>query len=201
MDEETGDKTALAAVTEDPSNTALGGEDGVTDTNTTTDAEADSPQGAPEAYEDFTMPEGYEADSQEMKQFSEIARELNLTQEHAQRLVNFEAERMAKLHEGKGDAVANMRVQWSEQAQNDREIGGAKYDESVAFARQALKAVGTPELFNALELTGTGDHPEFIRVFSKIGREVAEGRLDFGKGNPTPETSRDPAKTLYPNMN
>ena len=118
-----------------------------------------------------------------MTQFGEIARELNLTQEHAQRLINFESERMAKLQEGKGDSIVEMRAQWSEQAHNDREIGGAKYDESLAFTR------------------GTGDHPEFIRVFSKIGREVAEGRLDFGKGNPTPETSRDPAKTLYPNMN
>lgn len=200
MAENTGDQTALSEGVEDPKGTALGTvEEGVTAPKE--GGEEDAPQGAPEAYEDFTFPEGYEADSEEMKQFGEIARELNLTQEHAQRLINFEAERMAKLQEGKGDPIAEMRAQWSEQAHNDREIGGAKYDENLAFARQALKAVGTPELYNALELTGTGDHPEFIRVFSKIGREVAEGRLDFGKGNPTPETSRDPAKTLYPNMN
>tara|TARA_R100000781_G_scaffold111948_1_gene78796 strand:- start:1230 stop:1835 length:606 start_codon:yes stop_codon:yes gene_type:complete len=201
MTDETGDKTALAVEAEETTSTALGGEDAVTDSATEVKEESDAPQGAPEAYEDFTVPEGYDIDSEQLKQFSEIARELNLTQEHAQRLVDFEAERVAKLHESKGDVVADMRAEWSEQAHNDREIGGANYDESLAFARQALKAVGTPELYNALELTGTGDHPEFIRVFSKIGREVAEGRLDFGKGNPTPETSRDPAKTLYPNMN
>ncbi|MCV5473515.1 peptidase, partial [Escherichia coli] len=49
--------------------------------------EGDKPEGAPEKYE-FQAAEGVELDADALKDFEPVARELNLTNEQAQKLVD-----------------------------------------------------------------------------------------------------------------
>lgn len=55
--------------------------------NKPTPPKEETPPGAPEKYA-FTAPEGQELDTSALAQFEPVARELNLTQEQAQKLVD-----------------------------------------------------------------------------------------------------------------
>ncbi|ECV7263739.1 TPA: peptidase, partial [Salmonella enterica subsp. enterica serovar Strathcona] len=57
------------------------------DPNKPTPPKEETPPGAPEKYA-FTAPEGQELDTSALAQFEPVARELNLTQEQAQKLVD-----------------------------------------------------------------------------------------------------------------
>lgn len=185
----------------DPANpeAAAGGEGA--DLDKGKDSPADKPEkvGAPEEYEDFELPEGVEVNEEILGEFKPLAKELNLTQEQAQKLVSWQAE-AAKTHEaGVNEYYANLMTEWQESVRSDKEIGGKAFDESVSYAKAALEAFGTAELMEVLETTGMGNHPEFVRVFARMGKAVKEDGIRVGSSNP--EGPKDPAHILYPNQN
>ena len=49
----------------------------------------EAPAGAPEKYEAFTLPEGYEVDEQLLNEFTPTLKELGLTQAAAQKVMDF----------------------------------------------------------------------------------------------------------------
>lgn len=140
----------------------------------------DKPAGAPEAYTDFTLPEGVQTDAAAMDAFKATAKELGLTQEDAQKLVTMQAQQ-----------VATQVTGWQEATKADKEIGGDKLPENLATAKRALEAFGSPELTAMLDRTGLGYHPEVIRAFYRVGQAISQdgfvpGRR--GSGTPTPQS-------------
>ena len=63
----------------------------------------------------------------------------------------------------------------------------------------ALDQFGTPELREALDQTGMGSHPEVIRVFSRIGAAISEGKVITG-GIGTQDADKTQAEVMYPSM-
>ena len=153
------------------------------------------PAGAPEAYEAFTAPEGTTLDQAAIDAFSPVARDLNLTQEQAQKLVDLHAEQAQGWLQGLYDAHAKQRADWVAAAKADGEIGGADHADKVAVAKDALKRFGTPELNKALEDSGLGSHPEVVRFFHRVGKAIADDAVVL------PTTSGGPRspRSLYPN--
>ena len=163
------------------------------------DSQADkSSDGAPESYADFTLPEGMEVDSKMLEAFQPIAKELNLSQDQAQKLVDIQTTQMQKIGEAQTEAFETVVSDWKEAAKNDSEVGGANFQAHIATAMKALKEFGTPELFEALDVTGVGNHPEFLRVFYRIGKLIEDDSVHFGKAKQAPKTA---AEILYPSMN
>lgn len=157
-------------------------------------AEPETPAAkAPEQYADFTLPEGYQLDSAMADKFKSLARELDLTQEQAQKLVSLDAERVAS----QAQQVQQTSAAWLDQTKGDKEIGGDKLLENVAIAQKALNAFGTPELKALLEQTGMGNHPEIIRAFFRAGKSISEDT--FVAGGTASNGTRDHASALYPN--
>lgn len=133
-------------------------------------AATEKPEGAPEKYE-FVAPEGKEYDQEVIESFSEAARELNLTQEAAQKML----EKMApKLADRQNEQVEAIRSEWTAQSKADKEFGGEKISENLAIAKKALDAFGTPELRTLLNDSGLGNHPEIIRAFYRAGKSISE---------------------------
>src|SRR5262245_53574028 len=62
-----------------------------------TDPAKPAAQGAPEAYSEFTFGDGFELDSAVLTDFQTLAKELNLNQEGAQKLIDLQT----KLEEGR----------------------------------------------------------------------------------------------------
>ncbi len=159
-----------------------------------------APEGAPEAYTDFSIPEGIELDGDAVEGFTPIARDLNLTQAQAQQLVDFYAHRMQALQAAQMEQVANVRKGWVEGIKADEEIGGSAMGEKVALAVKALDRYGNPGLRKILEESGLGDHPEMVRAFYRVGRDMAEDTIEGGAGAQPAADQRTAAEILYPNQ-
>lgn len=140
--------------------------------------EATKPEGAPESY-DFQSPEGsgLETDSSVVQAFSEVAKELNLTQDQAQQVLNGVAPALKKESEG---YIENLRSEWVNSVKTDPEIGGDKLPENLGKAIQVLDAYGTPELKSLLGETGLGDNPEIIRFLVRTHQDIGEDRFLTG---------------------
>lgn len=80
-------------------------------------APAEAPK-APEAYE-FKVPEGRTFDPEVMTAYSEVAKELNLSQEAAQRLLDAVGPKMAERQMAQIESVRNG---WAESSKTDRDI-------------------------------------------------------------------------------
>lgn len=165
------------------------------------DAEGDKEKkGAPEKYE-FKVPDGVELDETLVNEFTPLAKELNLDNEGAQKLVDLYTKTRAADIQKLYDALAQTHEKWVGAAKADKEIGGANFDANVAIAKKAMNEAslgGGKNLVEALNETGAGNHPEIIRFFYRVGKLMADDKFDTGKGQST--SSEDKAKALYPSM-
>lgn len=152
-------------------------------------------EGAPEAYAAFTAPEGTTYTDGMLSAFGEAAKEANLSQESAQKLLDKLAPAYAKLS---SDHIETAKATWTAASQADKEFGGPKLAENIAVANKALSEFGTPELFALLKDTGLSNHPEVIRAFYRAGKAISEDRFVAGKSEPSKQ--RDP-RDLFPNSN
>lgn len=131
----------------------------------------------PETYQPFTLPEGMALDQAALDQFTPVARELGLTQEQAQKLVGLYAGQMAQVQEMAGQAWQQQRQEWQTAARRDPEFGGAKFDENLSLAKRALDQFGGPDLIEALNVTGAGDHPAVLKMFAAVARATGDHKL------------------------
>lgn len=142
--------------------------------------------GAPEKYE-FTAPAGMELDADAVAKFEPIARDLNLTNEQANKLVALQAELVAAQTQANIQQVA----EWVSTAKADPDIGGAQFDASLSHARKAVDFFGTPQLKEDFDRLGFGNHPELFRAFVKIGRAMAEDKFETGQPAQKPVSQAD----------
>lgn len=168
------------------------------DTSTTEVKETKQEATVPEVYSDFVLPEGMEVDAELLNDFKPLAKELGLTQEKAQKLVDLQSKYLQKMGDVQTKAWETTVDGWRQATEQDKEFGGAALKENVGKARVALDKFGTKELRDALDVTGVGNHPEFVRFMVRVGKAISEDTMRSGTTTSGP---RDPAKTLFPNMN
>lgn len=146
------------------------------------------------------------ADEQVLTEFGSLAKELNLSQEAAQRVVDLQAKVAQKGAEAMKTRIAEYYAPvggppdtWESLAKADPEIGGAKFDENMVLIAQSRDRFGTPKLLEVLTLTGAANHPEVLRFFLRTGKAISEdGFVPARGGNATGVSI---AQRMYPNMN
>ncbi len=158
-------------------------------------ANEEKPQGAPEKYE-FPTTDGLQFDDQVVGAFSEVAKELNLSQEQAQKFLDKVGPVMAAQQVEALTAVSN---EWAESAKTDKEFGGDKLNENLAVAKKAMDAFASPELRTLLNESALGNNPEVIRMFYRVGKAISEDGFVVG-GNAS-NTDKSAAQRMYPGMN
>ena len=161
------------------------------------DGKADKVDGAPEEYKDFDIHEGMELDKASMEKFKPLAKDFNLSQEQAQKLVSFQSDMVKDAAETQEKNWNTLQDEWIADSKSDKEIGGNKFDENLKHASLTVEKFGTPELRAMLDRTGAGNHVEVIRIFSKIGKLMSEDKIISGKGQDVPV---DAAKLLFPDQ-
>ena len=154
-------------------------------------------QTPPDTYADFSLPEGMPLDEALLTEATPLFKELGLTQEQAQKLVDLQAKQVQAGSQSQVGAFNQLMDDWREKSMNDSEFGGDKFDESIAVARSAIDKFGTPELKQLLEEHGVGNHPEVIRLMVKVGKLTAEDVPGTSGAQSTPEQDR--VSQLYPN--
>jgi len=175
------------------------------------------PGKAPEAYTDFTLPEGLTLSKEAIDAATPIFKELGLSQEAAQKLVSFHADQLkATTAASQADAYSTMRQGWQAQTLADADIKGYSTDGKTGIDAVKVdigRAIGTlppalaTEFKAAMDLTGAGDHPAFVKAIWKLSQAISEGKPVTGAG-PSPEGQRKPgtdakptaAQSLYPGL-
>ncbi|HGE8494718.1 TPA: peptidase [Serratia marcescens] len=153
-------------------------------------AEKEKKPSAPEKYE-FAAPEGQELDANALAVFEPIAKELGLTQEQAQKLVDI----YPQIQQQQAEAWSKQIADWGEQVKADKEIGGDKFNASVGLAQRALDQFGNSELREYLNASGLGNHPALVRFCAKVGKSMAEDSFVV----PNQGGQRSAADILYGN--
>ena len=153
-------------------------------------------EGAPEVYE-FKAAEGQTFDPEFVKSYSEVARELNLTQEAAQTMIDKVGPVLAQQQQAQ---IAQVRNDWAEASKVDAEFGGAKFNENLAIAKQSIDKFATPEFKQMLDDTGLGNHPEWIRYCYRVSKAFSPDNFEGGhkEGGAAPNDFNSMASRLYP---
>lgn len=138
----------------------------------TDEAKSDEPV-IPDKYE-LQMPEGFELDEEAWKVFEPEFRDLKLTNDQAQKLANANA-KVERLKAEAMEKAFNAQVEkWAEDVKADKELGGQAFEQTRTDALRAVGKYGSPELKTLLNQTGLGNHPEFVRFCTRIGKELKE---------------------------
>lgn len=135
------------------------------------------PQGAPDAYADFILPEGMALDADVLGEFTAFAKELNLPQDKAQKIVDFQTKLATKQAEESQAAAMKQGQEWISAVKNDPELGGANYEKSVASAVKVIQAFGDEGLKTLLNDSQLGNHPALFKFCHRISQAISEDRF------------------------
>ena len=161
----------------------------------TSEQPAVEPEGAPESYEAFTTPEGVNSlDDDVLTTFADTAKELNLSQDKAQSLIDAVTPKMQARQQ---EMLKTQMQTWANEVASDPEIGGEKLDESVTLARKAYRMGASPALQDLLQKSGLDVHPEMVRMFRYFGSRLSEDKVVDGgeapsSSAPTGDVFNDP---------
>jgi hypothetical protein len=142
-------------------------------------AKADATPAVPEKYE-FNLPEGMPVDTEGLAAFEPIAKDLKLTQEQAQKLVDLQVAAVTRQQEAQQAQVA----QWLTDLKADKDLGGANLSTTAKNSSMAVERFGDQALKDLLNTTGLGNHPAFVRWAAKVGAAMAEDKV-IPAGGPT----------------
>lgn len=169
------------------------GADAAATSQTSDNANADATKVEAEVVYEFAAPEGVELDKTSTEAFIEIAKELKLPKEQAQKVVDLAIKR----EQARTEAFEKQAQEWEASVKSDKELGGDKLPETLAVCRKAID-LGPPELKELLNSTKMGNHPAVVKWAYAVGKALSEDR--FVQGGTPPKGSADTAKTLYPNQ-
>ena len=163
----------------------------------------DKAEGAPEKYEDFKVPEGYELDADVAKDATALFKELGLPQAAAQKLVDFYSAQSQQASEAPFKAWHETQEAWKTEIKADPEIGG-KLDTVKTTIARAIDGLGDAKLAadfrQAMDYTGAGNNPAFIRAFYRLAAKVTEGSHVSGQPQGSRPRPVSAAAALYPNL-
>jgi len=168
-------------------------------------SESEAPEGAPDKYEFNAQvadaPD--ELDPEVLTAFGEVAKELNLPQDSAQKVLDKVA---PVIQARQAKVVEEAKIGWANDAKSDEEFGGENLNANLEIAKSSLKAFGTDALTNLLQESGLGNHPEVIRFMYRAGKAISEdayvGNSEgaMGKGSGIPKDFNGIANALYSNQ-
>jgi len=153
---------------------------------------AKAPKGAPEKYEPFKMPEGLTLDTATSDKFVVLAKELNLSQEQAQKLVDMQSDFVVRQGKAQLESFSQTVKAWKDQT---IKALGVDADKKLAVAAKTKVAFGSPELATLLNESGLGNHPEMVKFFIRIGEKITEDKIVTG---PNSGGEKSFAARLYP---
>lgn len=171
----------------------------------------DAPAGAPEKYEAFKVPEGVQLSEKQVADFQAYAKEKGLNQEDAQKLVDMHTNAVKSVVDEAAKVYTETRDAWRGEVLKDPTLAhnGDLKPEVKATMSKAIDALGPdlgPKFREALNLTGVGDNPAFVRGFHQFASKFNEGTHVSGKGPaPTGQSKSGDAKptaaqAIYPTL-
>lgn len=149
----------------------------------------------PEKY-DLKLPEKSPLDAGHLEKIAAFAKERGFSQEEAQAFLERDNATLTAYVDQMKEQFNMQRNDWIETIRADKEIGGDNLPKSLEFAKRALDRFGSQSLKDELNRTGLGDHPELVRVFTRIGKLMANDSIVIG-GDPAGQQAKPLSEHLY----
>lgn len=130
----------------------------------------------PVKYE-LKLPEGSALTADRLAAIESFAKENNLSNEQAQKLVDSENGTLAAFVENQKKQTQAEMDGWVDLVKNDKEMGGDSFKQNIELANRVVKRFGDQQFIETLEKTGLGNHPELVRTFMRIGKQMSEDQL------------------------
>lgn len=150
----------------------------------------EKPVGAPGKYEAFKIPEGWKFD----ESVNGVFKELNLTQEQAQKLVDYDVKRQEQFKKVQQDNFSDVMNKWRGEIETTY---GNKLPEETANVARFIDQIGgekKAEIREWLDNSGAGNNPLLFGLFATAGKMLAEDK--FIEGKPANST-KSAAEVLY----
>jgi hypothetical protein len=168
------------------------------------------PSGAPEKYEAFTVPEGFELPEETTKEVSALFKDLNLSQAEGQKLIDYYAKQSQQAADAPFKLWQETQEKWQNDVRLDPEIGPKLNDVRTTISK-AIDGLGDAKLASdfraAMDYTGAGNNLSFIKAFYRLAQKVTEGGhvagtgpTRFGQTAPGADAKPSAARALYPNL-
>ncbi len=146
----------------------------------------------------LALPKDSLLDPSKVDEIVAYAKEQGLSNEAAQEILNNHSESVTAYKDSQDNEAKGIVASWLSDAENDKEIGGAEFKKNGELAKRVVDRFATPE-FKSIMNDKTypfGNHPEVIRIFSRIGKLMGEDMLTTG--NAAGEGEKDMAEVFYP---
>lgn len=155
----------------------------------------------------LTLPEGFDFPDELRGEFAAVLGNETLgPQERAQALLDLYAKQVgsvtealtAKMAEESAAAYNAMQESWRTELRALPQFAGANLEPELGAIKQALLAQGADEkFFEALNVTGAGNHPAIVSMLHKLTLPLREGGAVSGT---SVGRTVNPARNLYPTM-
>ncbi len=160
-------------------------------------------EGAPEKYE-FKTAESVKLDEAAVTEFSTVAKELNLSQDNAQKFIDMATKHTEKLttqlRQASEKALSDAGEAWLKEIHADKEFGGANLKTSNEAAIRFRNKFANPQEQKALSAlfdSGWGNNPTLWRMFVRAGKALGEDQAVDGTLS-SPEMTA--ARVMFPSM-
>jgi len=163
--------------------------------------------GAPESYDfkSIELPEGIQYNEEYGQKFADVAKELNLSQKSANKLINVYVDMLKSQSENMPEALKEFKKQqvqadvaeWDKMLNQDAEIGNGNEDKIEKYIDKAnvgYKAFASEGLKKVLSERGLTHNPEVIKLFYKLSNLAGEDGIVVGSQK---EVELTPAQILY----
>lgn len=127
--------------------------------------------------EKLTIPEGMKKDDPLFADFTNLAKEHQISAGAAQSFIDLAAKQTAAASQKLLAEWDKQQADWQAQVRGDKEIGG---DKLAATLQTFSKVANDPELSDpgfreALAFTGAGNHPAVVKTLVKWAKALSEG--------------------------
>ena len=159
---------------------------------------ADEPEMRAEDYVLDPLPEGMTRDDPMLAKFLEGAARGRMDGESVKAIVAEMAPMIREQMDAPARLWVEMNAAWKNEIMSDAEIGGEKFaTHTLPTIQSALEQFGDPKIFEALHVTGAGNHPAIVRTLYKLASQVTEAKT-VPVTNTTPVAVPSRAAALYP---
>ena len=139
------------------------------------------PVGQPLEYTDLKVPDGFELDQEQFKDYADIFGKANVPKDVVEAVVAKYVDTVKRGQELQQQYWDKTRTGWVDKGKSDPEIGGNRWGTTLEDAKYSIERFGgnaqqIAELRQALGFTGAGDHPAVVRFFAKVGAALREGK-------------------------
>jgi|GEM_PF-6376802 len=164
--------------------------------------------GAPEAYADFTLPEGVTLPETRLGQLHEFAKANNWTQDQAQAAVDLYTELQTEDLQAREQSWVDQEAIWHDELKTDAVLArGGKFEENLGEAAGMLdKLQGmlaedfgaeAGDIKDMMNKTRMGNNPLMVRVMYSLSKRFGEDGIVTAKGGGKHTASRE--EIMYPN--